>query len=820
MDLIGSLRKRMSDNKAICEELSGEIQRYIENTDHEFSDTREYVDNTGLQRIKATGNDINDRAQRFSPGIFVSKKKLNKNKKILAEYISKLESKVNEHNNRVAFLRVKEAREILGKVEGRDLDDQQIQCIIKPNRNHLVIAGAGTGKTTTIVGKVKYLLATKQCDPKDILVLSFTNKSASEMRERIIKETGEQIEASTFHKLGMNIMTAVNGITPKISKIQLVSYVKEQLSKNMKESLYIKLLCTYFLFNHKYEKSEFDFTDDKEYAEYLRLNPPITLLGEQVKSYGEMDIANFLYQNDISYTYEREYEVDTRTDEKNQYYPDFYLDDYGIYIEYFGINEQGNVPDYFDHSVGKTASQEYREGMEWKRKIHKQNNTSLVECYAYERSKGELLPNLKNKLKVLGVKFNPKSPEEIWQNVSDGNNNLITGLTELMATIINLIKSNDQTLDEVRELCRMGSSMIKNTVILDLIEPIYNSYQEDLKSNDEIDFNDMINASARLVREGRYSNPYKYVIVDEYQDISKARYNLLKTLRDSSDYSLFCVGDDWQSIYRFTGSDMDYILNFAKYWGETEYSKIETTYRFTDSLIMISGGFVMQNPAQIRKGLRGTNPSKGFSLGEIKGYTEDLAIRFMMERLEDLPKNSSVFFIGRYNFDKSILDDYAGLECRYDNASEEIKVVYPKRSDLKMSFITAHRSKGLQADYVFIINNKDKGMGFPSKIQDDPIVDMLLQGKESYPYAEERRLFYVAMTRAKEKTFMVTINGNESAFATELETTYASQLKKERFTCPLCGGNLEKKSGPYGDFYGCSNYRTKGCKYTRKIKSS
>ena len=143
-----------------------------------------------------------------------------------------------------------------------------------------------------------------------------------------------------------------------------------------------------------------------------------------------------------------------------------------------------------------------------------------------------------------------------------------------------------------------------------------------------------------------------------------------------------------------------------------------------------------------------------------------------------------------------------------------------ERNDLEMRFITAHKSKGLQADYVFIINNKNNGMGFPSKIQDDPLVDCLLEGKETFPFAEERRLFYVAVTRARVKSYLVVVEGKESEFVLEMEKSYERELKKEAFTCPLCGGRLEKQSGSYGEFYGCSNYGKTGCTFKRKSYSS
>ena len=224
----------------------------------------------------------------------------------------RLKSEIEKHNNAVAEEKVKAAYKIIGKVEGRLLDKQQMACIVKDTHNHLVIAGAGTGKTTTIVGKIKYILKTEKFKPEDILVLSFTNASATEMSERINRETGCYIAASTFHKLGLNIITKVNGIVPKIASWEQKSFIKEQLLLNMESKSYLQLLSTYLLYNRVVSKSEFEFKTQAEYDEYLRLNPPVTVKNEIVKSYGEMDIANFLTQNGIEYIYECPYRTDTR----------------------------------------------------------------------------------------------------------------------------------------------------------------------------------------------------------------------------------------------------------------------------------------------------------------------------------------------------------------------------------------------------------------------------------------------------------------------------------------------------------------------------
>jgi DNA helicase-4 len=345
-----------------------------------------------------------------------------------------------------------------------------------------------------------------------------------------------------------------------------------------------------------------------------------------------------------------------------------------------------------------------------------------------------------------------------------------------------------------------------------------NAYDQHLRANGEIDFNDMITMATEYVAQGRFQNPYRFVIVDEYQDISKARFRLLKTLRESQDYDLFCVGDDWQSIYRFAGSDIGFILNFSQYWGASEESKIETTYRFTQSLIEISGNFIMKNPAQKKKAIRGQGGDSSFALSEVNGYTEKYALEFMAQKLEDLPKDSTVFFLGRYSFDSNMLKDSGLFALQYNNQTGFLDVRYQKRPDLKMCFITAHKSKGLQADYVVILNNKGTRMGFPSMIQDSPILDLLLEKADNYPHSEERRLFYVALTRAKKKAILLTIKDKESVFAKELKECYGEDLKKENFTCPLCGGKLIRRTGKFGDFFGCSNYTTGQCKYTRNIR--
>lgn len=770
-----------------------------------------------LEKIKPLLNEI----ETALPSLKRTKsfRTLNHNVRLFKQAIINFPTRIKKHNDAIWRCKIDDVKDAIGNVEGNPLDEQQLMCIAKNAHNHLILAGAGTGKTTTIVGKIKYLLNKGWLSPQDILVLSFTNASATEMNERIRKETGKNIDASTFHKLGLNILTKANGMVPKISNLDMKKFIKECLQQNMNNPRYRSKLVNYLFHSRVAMKSEFDFNSDEAYHDYLQLNPPKTINEEIVKSYGELEIANFLYQNRIRYQYEHDYAIDTRDETHTQYRPDFYLPDYDIYIEYFGIDRMGNVPAFFSGKDGKSASEVYNESIEWKRKTHVENNTTMAECFAYEKNEGHLLDTLQENLLKLNVRFDPMSPDEMWEHICKDDQHILDGLVDLFETIISLIKSNRYSINDVRNRNIFGYGYLSNMQILDLIEPIFNTYQQTLLKNDMIDFNDMINNAIDVVNANKYVHNYKLVIVDEYQDISKQRFLLLDSMRKQKGYDLFCVGDDWQSIYRFAGSDIGFILNFEKYWGPTEISKIETTYRFSQSLIDVSGSFVMNNPEQIKKNIKGKSPSIGFSVGEICGYTEDYALRFMATRLHDLPQNSTVFFIGRYSFDAKMLQDCELFKCKYNNVTGVIDVVYDKRKDLQMSFITAHKSKGLQADYVFIINNKKGRMGFPSEIQNAPILELLLEGYGEFPFAEERRLFYVALTRARKKALLVTLANKESIFTKELQSKYGDRMKKEAFECPICGANLEKKKGPYGDFFGCSNYHKTGCRFTRKIQA-
>ena len=745
---------------------------------------------------------------------------------------------------------ISETDELLSNIENKSLDTQQRNAILVDEDNSLVIAGAGSGKTTTIAGKVKYLTERQNINPEEILLISFTRKSADEMKERIYEKLNIDISVKTFHKLGLDIIAEAKNEKPSIfSKSQketlqlLVSFINN--SKSNKQ--YFNNLVDFLAYYLKPYKDIHEFKTDAEHNNYLKeqklegykMIQKTTKDGveikyrERFKSQEEVLIANFLFRNNIEYKYEDSYQYKTASKKFGQYKPDFYLPEYNIYIEHFGIDVNGNVPKWFKGNEDKTAQQKYTEGIEWKRNEHQFNNTTLVETYSWEQKKNVLLSNLKQKLELHEVVFNPMSDEELWKYINENTAEDIDVFTQLLNTFLVLFKSNNETIQNLYNKAKQEDNP-RATLFLELFEPILKNYENFLKEHNEIDFSDMINLATKSVQNSEYISTYKYIIIDEFQDVSQSRYQLIKTLLDQNPATkLFCVGDDWQSIYRFAGSDIGIFTDFKEYFKsssikdfnrKTNTSYIENTYRFDNQIIGITSNFILKNPNQIEKTLKSNKISndKPTTINRYNDTNRDnkftfLALDRALKSIAEITQNekASILLIGRYDFESKIVDSSVYLHKKFNKETNEYDYIFKENENLKINFLTAHKSKGLEADYVIILNGNSGTYGFPSEISDDPLLSFLLSKADQFPNGEERRLFYVALTRAKKHIYILSSNEYPSKFIQELEENeQVTSLK-----CEWCdNGKLVERHGMYGYFYSCNNNHY--CNFTKKINDT
>lgn len=735
------------------------------------------------------------------------------------------------------------------------LDEDQRRVILTDEDYCLVIAGAGAGKTTTVAAKVKYLVDKKGIKPSQILVVSFTNKAVNELKEKIQNALGIPCPIATFHATG-NAIIHKNSPDEKLNIVDssklyfaIRDYFRGSVMQN--ESMVNKLIlffASYFdapyegddlngFFNHiakaNYATMRSELEAFKREVIDSRTKKSVTIQNEVLRSHQEVEIANFLYLNNIEYDYEPAYQYHIEFSHK-PYTPDFVIcqGDKKAYIEHFGITENGENDRY-----SKDEIEQYKKAVRDKIILHRKHGTILIYTFSAYNDRRPLIVHLKEALENNGFVLKQRSNKEVMELLVAGEENrYIRKLINLICRFISNFKVNGYNADEFNRMYH-STQNVRSRLFLDICHDCYLEYDRWLKENKAVDFEDMINESARLLREVKEMKQkldFKYVIVDEYQDISRQRFDLTKALADVTDAKIIAVGDDWQSIYAFSGSDITLFTKFAEKMGYAKMLKIVRTYRNSQEVIDIAGNFIQKNTEQIEKRLlspktitdpviiytydstsKGSNGNRRSGANYAVAHAVEVALtQLLAYKKQEEKEPGGILLLGRYAFDGDHLEKSGLFE--FVNRSSKIKSVkYPK---LDITFMTAHSSKGLGYDDVIIVNGKNETYGFPSKIEDDPVLAFVIKGDRSIDYAEERRLFYVAMTRTKNRVFFVAPEQNPSEFLLELKRDYKNVILRGPWneekvqnsikkTCPICGYPMQfKYKKAYGlRLYICTN---------------
>ncbi|MBO4995222.1 MAG: UvrD-helicase domain-containing protein [Muribaculaceae bacterium] len=652
------------------------------------------------------------------------------------------------------------------------LDKQQRRSIVSGEDNCLVISSAGSGKTSSIVGKVRYLIDVKHVEPQNILLISYTNKAAAELT---IRMGVAGLRGYTFHKLAIDIIGKAKGQKPSICSdadaLILKIYHELLTDKKFKRSI------VEYILDYQTRKSEWERKKDERRQQLSEqkdtrlkaLYPDMDGKIVYVRSEQERKICLALSLLGVKFRYEEPYEYPLADETHSQYKPDFsiYFEQDGetkrIYLEHFGVDEHSRVPLWFAEDRGITyeeANQQYNDGILWKEAAHKKFGTTLLTTSSADFNHYDIRYRLKLLLEEANVPIKEKTDEELYDMYMPPNSKQEKPFIRLVITFVTLLKSSCKSLDFVLKQTRDADDERSEFIIRNIFRPVYERYIEELKKLNQIDFTDAILQATEICR---FSDniKYDYIIVDEFQDISLDRYNFLKVLRDGTPPAkLYCVGDDWQSIYRFSGSDMSLFNQFQDYFGPTDIKKIETTYRFGEPLVSLSSHFIQQNNAQIKKDIHSFDSQVKTEL-QFCEYERSSYCDVIRRLVASIPLDKTIFLLGRYSF-----DDYY-LSYKYKSIKEGNRFFY-FIENRKIEFLTAHKSKGLEADYVIILQCNKDIYGFPSLVSDDAVLNYVLTKSDEYPYGEERRLFYVAITRAKIKTIVLYDKRFPSVFVDEL----------------------------------------------------
>ena len=736
------------------DEILGELRTLYDGRYVSFSDLEELKNSFGKDIDLAA---MNKKCKRLFFGFhFCEAWKLWRKKRELSRYLEKRE----EINKK--FIAVE--RKKVYKIEGNNLDPQQIEAVVACEDAELILAPAGSGKSASLLAKINYITDVLIIPADKVLVIAFTKKVVKELKERV---GNDKVNISTFHSLGNSIIRGEGAGKKKrvILEDESLKFLKKtvkELRQNNEE--YARKFNDYLMFYQSVPVDLAELKDEKERVEFNKTYLRRTL--RAVAEYKENPEGKF-----------REYVDDKRTQLKANW------------------------------------------------------------CYAYQ-IKYDIDENT-SEISVVPKQIKRRLPEKQIAKLLDADIKYradCEALEELFGSVLSLQKNEQISVNDLkRRISKMPNEYIRRRALkfYDLYYPIYRKYEKYLIDNDMFDFADMLNDATKIVERSRAgSQPYEYVLVDEVQDLSRSKCLLLNAiLKKCKKVKMFAVGDDWQSIYRFAGSNLKVLSDFEKIFERKTYrGLIELTYRFGEPTAKISGKFIQKNPDQSKKDVKtfrktGTpiilalNLKKQDKEVPADYETVDAEIQKLYKEFGEKLFEKRVQIISRYNRDVwRVVDEKSG---HYKNAkivndaegNVELKwKIGDANKTIDVQFCSMHKSKGITRDIVIVINLNAGMLGMPATRADEPVMATMLAEIDPYPLAEERRLFYVAITRAKEKTILVADATRISRFVYEISPGLKGTAVK---ICPKCKSGIlvERKRRRDGKtFYSCSNYAS-GCKY-------
>jgi len=706
------------------------------------------------------------------------------------------------------------------KTDLSSLNELQRQAVISEEKRLLVLAGAGSGKTKTLLQKLIYLVEEKGINPSNILAITFTKNAANEMIDRLIISADttkkyekilldknikreekdkeryiqqkkhkwiEHLTIRTFHSFCYSVLRNY-GVSEFDNKFRIIGDDKrdeeDELSKHVAPEtafgVFHKLLIEQcedvnYLLNLK--RYILDYVIDKIHIDNKRKDLShdgkyfTSLDGTRVRSKSEQFIADWFYRHSIKYEYEPRLNI-----KDFDFHPDFYIPEANLYIEHISDKSAPTKSKEEQFQKGKLLLVKTYEGMTKDSALFNHTLDNIV--------KNRLPANYHYTVALI-------FKEEFHGYFED-----VKDFVSQVMRITDMIKVENLSIDNV--LSNAGKDQherVRN--FYELAIPIVEKFNSYCVNKSYLDFNDLISRSISLFKNNedishKFKNTFQYILVDEFQDVNNLQVDLIKLLLTDQS-QLFCVGDDWQSIYGFRGSNVSYIVEFEKHFTNSKIIKLNLNYRSTQNIVEASNEVIKHNKYRIDKEVQASKKSE-HKIVVFAGNDEYENVRFCSERVKEL------------------LD--SGL------SSEEILFLYRRskmfnpysehfyKNRIKVQNKTIHAAKGLEAKVVFILGLTEGNGGFPDIWLEDRIFQVIKKSNHDLLLEEERRLFYVAITRAKDKLFLITQKGNESSFLKEIPEIYTvkttiplapvvdkvnicekcfSQLERLWVVCPYCG---------------------------------
>ena len=691
------------------------------------------------------------------------------------------------------------------------LNEQQIQAVTAAQKRVLVLAGAGSGKTKTLLQKIKYLVEEKKVQPSEILAITYTKNAANEMIDRLIVDADrsgvyetiifgkklsiadknlqrsiyikkfkwiDNLTIRTFHSLCYKIMQNY-GVKEFDNKFKIIA---EDKKKDDDPMLQFSAAETSFEVFHKIlirkcENTEYllllkkyilDFAVDKVHTDSFRnLNQYhegkiyTTLRGEKVRSKSEQYIADWFFRHSINYQYEPVINI-----KDFDFKPDFYVEDANLYLEHVSNKSYPTKNKIEQFQKGNILCVRTYEKMT--------ENTALFNHALDKIVRGRLSENYDHE-RILTYqeefkRYHEQVKDFIYQAIR----------------ICDMMKVEDADWQKIYNKSQTDAHERIRT-FYSIAMPLAIDFVDYCTNKSYLDFNDLISRTVQLFKKNndvlrKFQTQFQYLLVDEFQDVNNLQLELIKQII-TPQTQLFCVGDDWQSIYGFRGSNVDCILNFDKIFKRSKTIKLNLNYRSTQNIVGASNEVIRHNKLRIDKEVFSSKISN-FKIVEFAGNNLEENVDFCVDKVRELLgngfKNDDILFL--YRRSKMNVPYFFAL----------------KNENLKVQSKTIHGAKGLEAKVVFIIGLTDGYGGFPDVWLEDRIFQVVKPANHDVLLEEERRLFYVAITRAKDQLYLITEKGNTSRFLKEIPAEFKTiQMEKSThqkhgfLICKNCSKQME-----------------------------
>jgi DNA helicase-4 len=705
--------------------------------------------------------------------------------------------------------RLKSRKLFYDTVEKNPLTTEQRLAVIRDNDRNLILAAAGTGKTSVMVAKAIDIIDRNKTSPDKILILAYNKDAANELKDRF-KFSVEKLsskenyknsapEIMTFHSLARMILVKSNLTTtlssfaenPNEQKLWLEQWLCQEMKNNL-EFIYQLLNTIYVIRKTDLDVSSAGNTQADKTQAFQNAQSYQTIAGYKVSNYQEYIVANYLCINGINHEYKKASALkDIFSNQISQ--GAFCLSSTKTYIECCSKNDLGQT--IFDENRAQ--------------------NSELITINEYSTSHDFL----ENKL---------------GKNINDNKQVIDTNdLVEKIRTLGLMKKALDgyiKCLQAIRieqltqdEICdRFSTSVIYHSdEYTNILCKINKAYCEELTNQNAIDFDDMITNADNAITKKIFTPMWQHILVDEFQDISSTRYKLLNNLvhygkrygksqidKENSNSNknvnakkpkLTVVGDDWQSIYRFSGGNLELTTRFNELVGSHTLSKLQKTFRYNNSIANVAGRFVMENPEQYKKNVTTHNKVKSSQVflhddqvtsnsSEITSTNNNTVVNSVAQKAKQiitlLIKNNpqqSIAVIARFRNQLNQVKDVINSEVGSLQKLSKDKLSKENTKPI-INFWTYHGSKGLEADNTILIGFENGPFGFPVINKTPQIENLLLPKLDDYPHTEERRLMYVGLTRARNQTHIIANTTNYSVFINELiENNYNINIVSSAF---------------------------------------